>query len=189
MLFCAFFLPFPRILGVPRREKPLLFSGFPLLFFKKGLEGQGSDFRIDGAKSPETPQKKRVFGLGNRNSKSQIASDFPSQTFHRTLKSQMQHCFVLSRKSLAISGVRDGHRNRKSQKSLQFRRAKVQNPDLLFLAFLENSKENYQKRQGFLLPAEPLKSLGKKGKTIKVARNSLKRRKARQTKKARKRRS
>ena len=35
----------------------------------------------------------------------------------------MQHCFVLSRKSLAISGVR-GHRNCKSQKSLRFRCAK-----------------------------------------------------------------
>ena len=28
----------------------------------------------------------------------------------------MQYCFVLSRKSLATSGVRDGHRNRKLQK-------------------------------------------------------------------------
>ena len=42
MLFCAFFLSFPRILGVPRREKPLAFWGKPLLFPKKqGLEGQG----------------------------------------------------------------------------------------------------------------------------------------------------
>ena len=36
--------------------------------------------------------------------------------------------------------------------------------------------------------AEPLKSLGKKGKTLKIARNSLKRKKARKSKKARKRR-
>ena len=43
-------------------------------------------------------------------------------------------------------------------------------------------------RQGFLLLAEPLKTLGKKGKTLKIARNSLKRKKARKTKKARKRR-
>ena len=42
--FAAFFLPSPRIVGVPRREKPLPFSGFPLLFFfkKQGLEGQGT---------------------------------------------------------------------------------------------------------------------------------------------------
>ena len=33
--FVAFPLSFPRILGVPQREKPLLFSGFPLLFFQK----------------------------------------------------------------------------------------------------------------------------------------------------------
>ena len=36
--------------------------------------------------------------------------------------------------------------------------------------------------------AEPLKSLGKKGKTLKIARNSSKRKKARKSKKARKRR-
>ena len=33
LLFNAFFLSFPRNLGVPRRERPLHFSGFPLLFF------------------------------------------------------------------------------------------------------------------------------------------------------------
>ena len=33
LLFCAFFLSFPRILGVPRREKPLLFWGKTLAFF------------------------------------------------------------------------------------------------------------------------------------------------------------
>ena len=40
LLFCAFFLPFPRILGVPRREA-LAFSGVSLAFFPKrqGLEG------------------------------------------------------------------------------------------------------------------------------------------------------
>ena len=39
----AFFLRLPRVLGVPRREKPLLCWGKPLLFPKKqGLEGQGS---------------------------------------------------------------------------------------------------------------------------------------------------
>ena len=36
LLFLPFFLPFPRILGVPQREKPLLFWGKkPLLFPKK----------------------------------------------------------------------------------------------------------------------------------------------------------
>ena len=36
----------------------------------------------------------------------------------------MQHCFPLLSEIAAISGVRDGHRNRKSQKSLRFRCAK-----------------------------------------------------------------
>ena len=55
--------------------------------------------------------ERRGFSLRNCHSKSQIASDFPSQ----------------SRKSLAISGVRDGHRNRKSRKSLRFRCVKEGN--------------------------------------------------------------
>ena len=38
-----------------------------------------SNFRIDGAKSPEIPQKKRGFGLRNHSSKSQIVSDLPSR--------------------------------------------------------------------------------------------------------------
>ena len=45
------------------------------------------------------------------------------------------------------------------------------------------------KKRGFLMQlAEPLKSLGKKGKTLKIARSSLKRKKARKSKRARKRR-
>ena len=41
---------------------------------------------------------------------------------------------------------------------------------LIFLAFLEKkNKENHPKIQGFFLCAEPLKSLGKKGKTLKKA--------------------
>ena len=42
LFLCAFFLPFPEILRVPRREKPLLFSEFPLLLFfpcQKGRVG------------------------------------------------------------------------------------------------------------------------------------------------------
>ena len=46
--FCAFFLPFPSFLGVPRIEKPLLFSGFPFFFLQKkqGLEGRGRKARF-----------------------------------------------------------------------------------------------------------------------------------------------
>ena len=78
-----------------------------------------SDFRVDGAKSPEIPQKEGVLGLeiAARNRKS-LAS------FHRTLKSQCSIAFSCFG-NRAISGVRDGHRNRKSQKSLRFRCAKV----------------------------------------------------------------
>ena len=62
-------------------------------------------------------------------------------------------------------------------------------PDLPFLAFLEKSKENHPKKQGLFLYAEPLKSLGKKGKTHKKARKFLAMKKARKSKKARKGRS
>ena len=74
-----------------------------------------SDFRVDGAKSPEIPQKEGVLGseIAARNRKSLA-------TFHRTLKSQCSIAFSC-RGNRAISGVRDGHRNRKSQKSLRFR--------------------------------------------------------------------
>ena len=43
-------------------------------------------------------------------------------TFHRTLKSQ---CIICCLGNRAISGVRDGHRNGKSQRSLRFRCAKI----------------------------------------------------------------
>ena len=39
LLFCAFFLSFPRILGVPRREKTLAFWGKTLAFSKKARIG------------------------------------------------------------------------------------------------------------------------------------------------------
>ena len=80
-----------------------------------------SDFRVDGAKSPELPQKEGVWGseIAARNRRSLA-------TFHRTLKSQ---CIIALSclRNRAISGVRDGHRNRKSQKSLRFRCAKKDN--------------------------------------------------------------
>ena len=77
-----------------------------------------SDFRVDWAKSPEILQKEGVLRseIAARNRKSLA-------TFHRTLKSQCNIAFsCLGHR--AVSGVRDGHRNRKSQKSLRFRCAK-----------------------------------------------------------------
>ena len=81
-----------------------------------------SDFRVDGAKSPEIPQKEGVLGseIAARNRKSLA-------TFHRTLKSQCSIAFSCLG-NRAISGVRDGHRNRKSQKSLRFRRCPTECP-------------------------------------------------------------
>ena len=61
-----------------------------------------------------------------------------------------------------------------------------ENPDLPFLAFSEKGKENHPKKQGFFHYAEPLKSLGKKGKTLKKARKFLATKKARKSKKTRK---
>ena len=78
-----------------------------------------SDFHVDGAKSPEIPQNEGVLGseIAARNRRSLA-------TFHRTLKSQ---CIIVVSclGNRTISGVRDGHRNRKSQKSLRFQCAKV----------------------------------------------------------------
>ena len=76
-----------------------------------------SDFRVDGAKSPEIPQKEWVLGseIAARNRKSLA-------TFHRTNRNAA--LLSLVSEIAAISGVRDGHRNRKSQKSLRFRCAK-----------------------------------------------------------------
>ena len=70
-----------------------------------------SDLRVDGAKSPEIPQKEGALGpeIANQNRKSLA-------TFHRTLKSQCSIAFsCLGNRT--ISGVRDGHRNRKSPKN------------------------------------------------------------------------
>ena len=77
-----------------------------------------SDFRVDASKSPEIPQKEGIFGseIAAQNRKSLA-------TFHRTLKSQCNIAFSCLG-NRAISEVRDGHRNRKSQKSLRFRCAK-----------------------------------------------------------------
>ena len=69
-----------------------------------------SDFRVDGANAPEIPQKEGVLGseIAARNRRSLA-------TFHRTLKSQ---CIIAVSclGNRAISGVRDGHRNRKHRK-------------------------------------------------------------------------
>ena len=45
-------------------------------------------------------------------------------------------------------------------------------PVLPFLGFLEKGRENPPKKQGFFIPTEPLKFLEKKGKTLKITRNS-----------------
>ena len=62
-------------------------------------------------------------------------------------------------------------------------------PDLPFLVFFGKKQGKPPKKQGFFFPSEALKSLGKKGKTLKKARNSLQEKKARNSKKARKGRS
>ena len=73
-----------------------------------------SNFRVDGAKSPgRNPAEGRSFGLRNC-----------SPTFQRlSIAPLNRNAALLSLVSeiAAISGVRDGHRNRKSQKSLRFR--------------------------------------------------------------------
>ena len=72
-----------------------------------------SDFRVDGAKSPEIPQKEGVLGseIAARNRKS-LAN------LNRTLQSQCSIAFSCLRLISVISAVRDGYRNHQSQKSL-----------------------------------------------------------------------
>ena len=57
-------------------------------------------------------------------------------------------------------------------------------PDLLFLAFLENGKENPPKKQGFFIVAGPLKSLGKNGKTRKKNKEFLGKEKSKEIQKS-----
>ena len=82
-----------------------------------------SGFRVDGAKSPEIPQREEVLGseMAARNRKSLA-------TFHRNLMNRNAALLSLVSEIAAISGVCDGHRNRKSQKSLRFRCAKGKTP-------------------------------------------------------------
>ena len=78
-----------------------------------------SDFRVDGAKSPEIPQNEGVLGseIAARNRKS-LATSIATLNRNAALLSLVSEI-------AAISAVCDGHRNRKSQKSLRFRCAKV----------------------------------------------------------------
>ena len=57
LLFLAFFLPFPRISGVPRREKPLHFWGKNPCFFQKS---KGWRVRV---KTTPTPNKNGSYGI------------------------------------------------------------------------------------------------------------------------------
>ena len=59
--FLAFLLFFQRFEGFPQREKPLLFSEFPLFFFSKKSKGwrvRAGTFRKNSRKSPERPRKR-----------------------------------------------------------------------------------------------------------------------------------
>ena len=64
LLFLALFLPVPRILGVPRREKPLLFLGKNPCFFQKSkgwrVRAPGELFMYwsQGEKPPKIRKKK-----------------------------------------------------------------------------------------------------------------------------------
>ena len=67
---------------------------------------------------------------------------------------------------------------------LEWAIASPNNPVLPFLVFLEKGKPS--KKQGFFIPTEPLKSLEKKGKTLKKTRKSSQGKKTRNSKKTRK---
>ena len=93
--------------------KKELWLGLLLSAPKSHNRNRYSDFRVDWAKSPE--QKEGVLGseIAARNRKSLVTS-----IAH--LDRNAASCLG----NRVISGVRDGHCNRKSQKSLRFRCAK-----------------------------------------------------------------
>ena len=66
LVFCAFFLSFPRILGVPRREKHLLFLGKNPCFFQKS-----KDWRVravPGKMVPTAPVSGKVAPVSSSSS-------------------------------------------------------------------------------------------------------------------------
>ena len=63
----------------------------------------------------------------------------------------------------------------------------LKNPDLPFLAFLEKARKTTQRKQGFFHHGEPLKSLGKKGKTLKKSRKFLATKKSKEIQKSKER--
>ena len=75
-----------------------------------------SDFRVDGAKSAEIPQKEGVFSLGiaARKSLKSLA------TFHRTLKSQCSIAFSCFRNRCDFWGLRWASQSQNRKKSLRF---------------------------------------------------------------------
>ena len=79
-----------------------------------------SAFRVDGATSPEIPQKEEVWV---QKSQPEIAN---RQRLSIAPLNRNAALLSLVSEIATISGVRDGHRNRKSQKSLRFRCAKLE---------------------------------------------------------------
>ena len=81
--------------------------------------------------------------------------------------------------------AQEPNRNRQPEPSEPFfpnrkRNRNRRNRPLSFLSlffFWEKGKENHPKKQGFPIPTEPLKSLEKKGKTLKKNKEFLARRK------------
>ena len=64
--FVAFFLSFPRILGVPRREKPLFFSGLPFFLVEKKARVGGSGLTC--LANPLTPTGVKIPKIGKEGS-------------------------------------------------------------------------------------------------------------------------
>ena len=109
----------PRPHSVKRRFSSLISASSHPLAHQNRTIAIASDFRVDGAKSPEIPQKEGVLG-------SEIAAQNRTSLATFSIAPLNRNAALLSLFSeiAAISGVRDGHRNRRSQKSLRFRCAK-----------------------------------------------------------------
>ena len=86
---------------------------------------------------------------------------------------------VYSGKSSAFPGSRPTYKHVTNDPSCLEPILWVNSPVLPFLVFWKTAGKTTKKKQGFFIPAEPLKSLEKKGETLKKTKNSSQRTKTR----------
>ena len=173
--FFARFSFFSKDFRVLRREKPLLFSGFPLQFPKNARVG-GPGFMTLHDRAPFS--NKKPFGTP----RFQCHND----AHHGMMLMQMSiTCSDLAPIVVGWAAIPRATLVTSPQCTAKCCQT-PKDPVLPFLVFLEKGQENHQKKTRIFIPTEPLKSLEKKGKTLKKTRNSSQEEKTRNSKTTRK---